>query len=293
MRTNGVRWAVGLAAIVLATGAARADDIADPTVLPSLVVPEGGQPLREVLAELHKAVPTFQCVLTAPPGLSADDEPRVPAMELKDVTLGQFLQYVDRPTDGIYVRQIVGPGQKAPLYAVDIRERPAPYKVVNESGRIVTAAMPTSLRPPPRAQAADRTPAARVVVLNLADYVEVHAATMVDDRANRVERATNDALSAVQAALDVAALPGPPAVIRVHPPTLTLIVRGTDPQLSLVEQTLAGLKPTAEQRRLALDAMKQDYLKLIGEQQQRIGDLEMAVARATQSTGGPATRPAH
>ena len=265
MRTRGMASVGGLALLLAAT-AARADGVifGDERAMPPITVPAGGMPLRDALAAVGKAVPDFHYVVTRSPG-TPDDVPVLPPMQMQGLTIGQFLGFVNLSTmvtNGLTINAIEGTGGKPPLYVIDIK-RPAEV-----------AAPPRSAFPP-----------TTVHVSSLAELVEPRAAVKTDG-GDHVREATDDVLSAVQATLDAAAISGPPATLRVHQPTLTLITRGSDEQLQLIEQTLAALRPTQDGMQLAMKSAI-EWQSRLSEQND---DLRRRLAAALGRTA-PTTRP--
>jgi hypothetical protein len=239
MRARHAILVAGLALLLAAVTASAEppippdQPIKNDTPMPPLSVPAGGRPLRDVLADVQKSVPSFHCVVTSDPGM-ADNEPVLPPMQLTDLTIGQFLQFVNDTYPKVTIHRIDGAADKPPLYALNVG-------TPDDGGGGHTQSLFTPPAPPPV-----EPPTLSVRVVSLSELVRPRAAAKTGD-GDRTRLATDDVLSAVQAALDVAALPGPPATVKVHQPTLTLIVRGTDAQLKLVDQTLKSLQPTENQ----------------------------------------------
>ena len=63
--------------------------------------------LDDQLAEIRKALPEFNSVVVRDPGVPAD-YPMLPAMTLKNVTLGQFLQFIQASYPVVQIIRIDG-----------------------------------------------------------------------------------------------------------------------------------------------------------------------------------------
>ncbi len=150
----------------------------------------------------------------------------MPAISLKDVTVGQLFQILQDAHPGLTVQEVPADRLTPAVYVIGYHD-PDPA--------------------PRNAPADPATPHVRVFGLTDSVAPRAAAAAAAADTGDHVKGAMNDVLSAIQTALDVAALPGPSAVLKVHQPTLTLVARGTDAQLDLIAQTVAALRPSKDE----------------------------------------------
>ncbi len=225
MRT-GCRRSFAAAFLLATFGAAASRGDPPPAGLgdhmPSLTIPAAGMPLDDVLAAVKKADPAFRYVIVRRADAPAD-VPRVPPMELTDMTFGQFLTVLRIANSDVEFQFVDGTKDQPGFLAFTIR--------------------------PPSFHDASRDTSVRV--FGLTDSVLPRAAVKAGD-GDHVKEATDDVLSAIQTAVDVAALPGPAVVLKIHQPTFTLIARGTGAQLDLISQTVNALRPSKDELMAAL-----------------------------------------
>jgi hypothetical protein len=177
--------------------------------------------LDDQLEALRAALPNFNSVIVRDPGVAAD-YPMLPAMTLKNVTVGQFLQFVAASFPGVQFRQIDGPAGS--LYAFRIR-------LEDEAIR--------------RAQLEQEKKRVRLFRLN--EYITSLADASPDKekpREQRIKEATSQVLSLLQAALEQTEGEGP-TVVQIHEPTLTLLFKGSSAKQLVLEEALSTLQPQA------------------------------------------------
>ena len=158
------------------------------------------------------------------PGV-APDYPTLPAMTLKNVTLGQFMQFVQASYPGVQCVRIDGPA--GALYSIRIRPD-------EEAMR----------------RAALRGDANRVRLYRLADAINALTADKPRagpegkdiNRDEAVKDATNQVLSLLQAALDQTDQDGP-VTLKIHEPTQTLMFKGSRAKQDVLEEALSTLQP--------------------------------------------------
>ncbi len=181
--------------------------------------------LDEQIATMRDALGNFNSVIVRDPGVPGD-YPMIPAMSLKNVSVGQFLEFLQETLPGVIVRKINGP--TGPLFAIRIR----PDEAAIGFGQN------------PRG-------AGRLRLYRLAEVINALAVTDTDagaapatrpSRAARVKEATNHVLSLLQAALEEVE-PNEPYVVKIHEPTLTLLFKGNPAQQAALQDALMTLHP--------------------------------------------------
>ena len=185
--------------------------------------------LDEELEAIRAAVPDFNSVVVRDPGVPAD-YPMLPVMTLKNVTLGQFLQFTRAAYPGMEIVRIDGPA--GALYSIRVHPD-------EEAMR----------------RAAARADANRVRLYRLADVVSALTVDKVraDPNGAPVNRdeltkdATNQVLSLLQAALDQTDQDGP-VVLKIHEPTQTLMFKGSRAKQDVLEEALSTLQPGGGRR---------------------------------------------
>jgi hypothetical protein len=190
--------------------------------------------LDDELESIRAAVADFNSVVVRDPGVPAD-YPTLPVMTLKNVTLGQFLQFVRAAYPGVEIVRIDGPA--GALYS--IRIRPDEEAMRRASFR-----------------ADARADANRVRLYRLADVV---SALSITDKLRFgpdgkdvnhdeiVKDATNQVLSLLQAALDQTDQDGP-VTLKIHEPTQTLMFKGSRAKQDVLEEALSTLQPGGGRR---------------------------------------------
>jgi len=184
-------------------------------------------PLDEVLASIRAADPTFNSVVVRDVGVP-EAYPTLPAMTLKNVTVGQFLQFVRSSYPGFDCMRIDGP--TGALYSVRI----------SAEGDNARRAM----------GAQDRN---RLHLYRLTEVIQGQAAEIIsrNPKADKTEaqviadvnkEATAQVLSLLQAALDQTDEDGA-SVLKMHEPTMTLMFKGSDAKQDILEEALSTLKP--------------------------------------------------
>ena len=179
----------------------------------------------DILDHLHDQFPGVSFVLVRTPN-TPENVPLGTRVQMKNATLEQLLNVLQLAHPGLSLSPVVPNGQGGPsLFPPSEQQQPPP---------------PPSMwiahldDPQP-------TPEQKVQVFNLKDLVASRAADAAVDGGDHTHEATDEVLSVVNAALEAQAAGGPLPTLKVHEPTLTLIVRGTGAQLDLVQQTLATL----------------------------------------------------
>jgi hypothetical protein len=189
--------------------------------------------LDDELESIRAAVADFNSVVVRDPGVPAD-YPTLPVMTLKNVTLGQFLQFVRAAYPGVEIVRIDGPA--GALYS--IRIRPDEEAIRRASFR-----------------ADARADANRVRLYRLTDVVNALSADKLrvgpnEEAPNRdevIKDATNQVLSLLQAALDQTDQDGP-VTLKIHEPTQTLMFKGSRAKQDVLEEALSTLQPGGGRR---------------------------------------------
>ncbi|MGA2440724.1 MAG: hypothetical protein ABSH08_07185, partial [Tepidisphaeraceae bacterium] len=91
------------------------------TVVPDISV-AGSTDLDTMIRQLRDKVPGFNVVIVRGEGVS-NDYPTLPSMQTKNVTVGQFLQFLQTSFSGVTTQRIDGP--TGPLYVIKINTVPA------------------------------------------------------------------------------------------------------------------------------------------------------------------------
>jgi hypothetical protein len=196
-----------------------------PATLESRLMPmdriEKPIPLEDPLAAPRSAIPDFNSVVVRDDGVP-QQYPTLPVMTLKNVTVGQFLQFVQASFPSVQILRIDGP--PGALYSIRIR---ADDKFLASMDQ-------------------DRVRLYRLseIINGLADEKARSGKDSKDaNRDERIKGATNDVLSLLQAALDQTDPNGPPGALKIHEPTLTLMFKGSRAKQQILEEALTTLQP--------------------------------------------------
>jgi hypothetical protein len=172
---------------------------------------------------IRAAVPGFNAVILRSSGV-APNYPTLPPMQLKNVTIGQFMRFVQEAFPPVDVSPVDGPN--GTLYAIRVQGD-------DEAER--------------RSKMAEQ--ANRVRLFRLTDIVRAMAAEMpgrgsasTRPEEERIKEATNHVLSLLQIAIEQADA-GAPYSLKIHEPTLTLLFKGSAEQKAVLEDALATLDP--------------------------------------------------
>ena len=175
--------------------------------------------LDDELQAIRTAVPDFNSVIIRDAATPAD-YPTLPPMTLKNVSLGQFLQFIQAAYPGVQCIRIDGPAGS--LYSIRIN-----------SGN-------------------SNIQHNHVRLYRLSDIINAQAdeAAAKDKDSNkprdeRLKAATDDVLSLLQAALDQTDQDGPSS-LKIHEPTLTLMFKGSQAKQEVLEEALSTLSSKNE-----------------------------------------------
>jgi hypothetical protein len=259
------------------------------TVLPDLSI-AGSTDLESTIGQLRDKVPGFNVVIVRGEGVP-NDYPTLPSMQTKNVTVGQFLQFLKTSFAGVNTQRIDGPN--GPLYVIKINASPGvpgvpmyPTQMPGPYGGAV---------PIPAAPAPDQP---QVRVYYLQDIL-----ASLDPSGNDQQQTLNDVASLISQALDEVD-EKVPSEIKIHAATCTLIFKGGPRKMAVLDQLLQTLSPKTDPEKKKLDdelvRLKAD-LKLqlesadrrIQQREQELDEAnkELAALRVKLLSGNATTRP--
>jgi hypothetical protein len=250
----GVIWMTALAAPAQPIGVSPNATPA-PTTLPGedKIIPEvafNNATLETVVDFLRKSLPGFNAVIVRDNGVPAD-YPTISNLKLRDVGVGQLMEFIRTSYPGISLDRIAGPA--GPLYVIRVSNF-GPY------GGAVGIPGPIGMNGAPQAPGAPLPEQSFVQVYKLTDIVNTLAASKPDNMTpeQRTKGAMDDVLSLLQAALDQTE--GPNVVLKVHEPTQVLMFKGTPQKSAVVQQVLSTLQPNPNDEQMKfrqqMDAMR-------------------------------------
>jgi hypothetical protein len=184
------------------------------TVLPDITF--DNLPLPDVLNELQHKVPDFRSVIVTNPFFPVDPGTLIlPKLSAKDLTLGQFMDFLQAAFPGLSVQAIDGP--HTPLYVIHVQSLQQP-----------STSMPVSTV---------------VKVYPLKDIVAEMAGP--DNSAKAKKQALDDLMT-----LMVSVVNGfgdnQQYALNVHEPTMTMICRASPQAIAALDQTVTALEPKGE-----------------------------------------------
>jgi hypothetical protein len=191
------------------------------TTMPSIEL--SGQPLEKVLNEIKAKCPGFEFTVRRE-GVP-DDYPVLPLMSMHGGSLEDFVRLLPKAVAGLDVTVEGGDIANLALSAFPTRFTVTIGPDPEEKSRVVR-------------------------VFGLEDLVAYRASLIAEGtKDNREKQATNDILSAVQAAVDLAEEQSAP-VMKVHAATHTLLFKGTAAQAEIAANALAALQPADDSHSL-------------------------------------------
>lgn len=194
-----------------------------------------GMPLEDVLHVISDQVPGFNSVIQRE-GQTDSGYPTLPAMRLKNVSIGQFLKFIQMSYPA-RVERIDGPA--GPLYLIQVSQPTTPQTA--------------QIGMPPPGFPGGPPPANEVKVYRLTAIID--SLTNGDNSADAQKKAMNNVLSLIQAALDQANGKGE-TVLKVHDPTQTLVFKGSLEKMTVLEQVLQTLEPKTPDLASQFQALK-------------------------------------
>lgn len=229
------------------------------TTMPSIEL--SGQPLEKVLNEIKAKCPGFEFSIRRA-GVP-DDYPVLPQMSLHNGSLGDFICLLPKAIPGLQV-------------TVDN----------NDIANLALSAFPTQFTV---TVGPDPDEASRVVrIFGLEDLIAYRASLITQGtKEARENQATNDILSAVQAANDLADEKSPP-VMKVHAATHTLLFKGTAAQAEIAANALAALQPADDSH-----SLRGAFSTVVAENRELKEQLEKLKGATSQPVerDAPATKP--
>ena len=224
---------------------------------------------------LKDAVPGFQAVVIPDPQ-SSEPNPALPDMDLKNVTLAQFLELLKHTLPQVDIDLV--PGEKGDIWLFKVN---APAGTGGMGGGMGMGGM-MSVPGVPGRHVASAAPAEAV-----GPRLEVYRLSpLIPAGADRT-KSLNDILSLVQAALEAQGSANN-ALMKVHEATGTLIFRGNAAQIDVVQRALQALEPTsAESERAKL----QEHMQTDRERMQvRVVQLDDRLKEAEAEAGAARKR---
>jgi hypothetical protein len=200
------------------------------TVLPELAF--DSMPFDDVLDFLRHKVNGFNAVAVRDPG-APPGYPLLTNLKLRDVSLGQFMEFIEKSYRGVHVERIQGTERSGPLFVIhiDAVEQPGP-----PAGMIAGGAAPVGGGPGMQPE----EPA--VSVYRLSTIISALAETKsAGSEPEKSKQALNDVLSLVQAALEQTGEKPKTSVLKVHEPTQVLVFKGTPQENAIVREVLETL----------------------------------------------------
>jgi hypothetical protein len=222
-------------------------------------------PLDEVLQFIHDKVPEFNSVVVRSPGVQAG-YPVIPGMSVKNVSIGQFLEFLEVSFPGVNIQRIKGP--TGPLYVIKVTAGPMDQPNFADfpggfapgfGGGMPGAPMPGPAVPPGQPQNV-------VVVYRLNDIVASLVAGKEGGRELQ-RNALTDILSLVQSALEESG-EKEQVVLKVHESTQTLLFRGSPMKQAVLEQVLTTLRPAQDPIQAGQVAELKDKLRMVEAQRE-------------------------
>jgi hypothetical protein len=187
-----------------------------------------GISLDEALKFIHDVAPGFNSVVVRAQGVD-ENYPIMPNISLKNVTIGQFLELIQKSYP-IQIDRIDGP--VGPIYSIRVQATPESLPPGN---------IPAGFGGVPVAMHAQQ---AMVRVYPLGDIITSLVSRQPGGKseAERTKAALNDVLSLIQAALEQTEGNDKP-ILKVHEATQTLLYKGSPDKQAVVEAILGTLQP--------------------------------------------------
>jgi hypothetical protein len=229
------------------------------TTMPSIELSD--QPLEKVLNEIKAKCPGFEFSIRRV-GVP-DDYPVLPLMSMHGGTLEDFVRLLPKSIPGLEVT--VRGNNDLATYAFG----------QDEAVSFVVTVGP---------DAQEKTQA--VKIFGLEDLIAYRASLIPEGtKEAREKQATNDILSAVQAATDLADEQNPP-VMKVHAATHTLLFKGTAAQAEIAANALAALQPADDSH-----SLRGAFSTVVAENRELKEQLAKLKGATTQPAGVSTTRP--
>ena len=195
------------------------------------------------LEAMRGAVPGFNFVVVRDPG-TAGDYPILPAMSLKNVTVGQFIEFIEASFSGVHIRRIDGP--EGTWYAIRIKpdnDALARARLAKESNRVRFYALAEVINSLADANEPPVPFAVRTVPGGEGSVDVSMVPTTRPSRAERIKTATSELLSLIQTAIETVEDDREPYTLKIHEPTLTLLFKGSPERQAVLQDALTALYP--------------------------------------------------
>jgi len=168
-------------------------------------------------------VPEFNCIVVRAPGVPAK-YPTFPKINVKNVSIGQFLEFIGKSFDGVDIREVEGANDELrPLYTIRVN--------------------PERLTP--------ETPPTGVMVYRLTDVINFTGSQQA--RRRRQSQGSDQRRDVAHSGGTDAAGDGE-WTANIHAPTQTLVFKGTPKQIGVVEDVLKTLEPKPTARNDMIEA---------------------------------------
>jgi len=256
------------------------------TIVPDISV-TGSTDLDTMIRQLRDKVAGFNVVIVRGEGVP-NDYPTLPTIQTKNVTVGQFLQFLKTSFAGVNTQRIDGPN--GPLYVIKIDA--VPRVPANSPG------LPRYYGTPPEPPAAPADDQPHVRVYYLADIL-----ASLDPSGQNQQETLNDVASLISQALEEVD-EKLPSEIKIHAATCTLIFKGGPQKMAVLDQLLQTLTPKNDPEKKKLDdeiLMLRSDLKLqleaadrrVQQREQELGEVnkELAALRMKYLAANATTRP--
>jgi hypothetical protein len=230
-------------------------------------------PLEEALESIRGQVPGFNFIVVRDPGVP-DDYPVLPKMSVKEISLGQFMEFLGTAFRGVSIREIDGV-DSPPVYSIQI---------MNLSGRgdlgFGRGGFGGTRRGGPATQQATPREEMGTSVYRLTPIIN---GMVRNNLAKDPKQAMNDIISLLQTAVDQAER-RTQAILKVHEPTQMLIFNGSTAQQDVLNAAIRAMQPSAEeldQKRANEESQKESaYRSMIDQLKSDIARLQLEVEKA-------------
>jgi hypothetical protein len=236
----------------------------EPSALEDRVLPElnlDNVSLDDAVSFLRDVTPGFNAVIVRDPGV-AKDYPVLHAVKLKNITVGQFLDFLNASFPGIAVQRIDGP---TPVYSIHITKND--QNLMGDD--------------------------ANAVVVYHVDKIILKMAQ--DQQGSNTKRALDDLVAMLHNAL-VADSKNSKALLQADEPTQTILFKGTREENALIANAIKNLMPAEpDTSELTIASLRRDLNDAQGrvrnlQDQLLAAQVQIAVMRS-QGNHPPTTKP--
>jgi hypothetical protein len=214
--------------------------------------------LDDVLMFMHEKMPAFNSVVVRAPGADTS-YPIIPRMSVKNITIGQFLEFLKVSFPGVDIQRINGP--QGPLYVVKVVAGPMDQPMFpGMGGGFGAGGFPGAL---PQAGAPQNV----VQVYRLTDIVASLVANREGNARDSARAALSDILSLVQSALEESG-DKEQVVLKVHEQTQAMLFKGSVMKRAVLEQVLSTLRPEQDPVQAQLTTELRDKVRVLEAQRE-------------------------